>query len=185
MKLTISDAGGLAQALKYLRELRGRGERTLPLMQVIAQDLENSTRLRFTDGRDPNGVPWVPLSLATRIARARRASGGRVYTKDRRRTTAAFTRAFLAPTQPLRDTGRLANSITSRATNDYAEVGTNVVYAKTHQFGARQGQYGRTKRGAPIPWGNVPARPFLGLSDADRQLIVERVESFILGAMRP
>lgn len=183
MRITINDASGLANAMQAMAALRRRGERTLPLMQVIAQDLENSTKLRFKDGRDPNGVPWAPITLAAKLSRARRLASKSGQTL--RTMNVAKLRAFLGPAQPLRDIGLLADSITSRATNDYAEVGTNVVYAKTHQFGARQGQYGRTKRGAPIPWGNVPARPFLGLSDADRQLIVERVESFILGAMRP
>lgn len=182
MRISVSDAGGLAQALKYLRELRGRGERTLPLMQIIAQDLENSTRLRFTDSRDPNGVPWAPITLAAKLSRARRLASKSGQTL--RTMNVAKLRAFLGPAQPLLDTRVLANSITSRATNTYAEVGTNKNYAPTHQFGARQGQYGRTKRGAPVPWGNVPARPFLGLSDADRLLITERVEAFILGAVR-
>ncbi|MGB0955835.1 MAG: phage virion morphogenesis protein [Panacagrimonas sp.] len=36
------------------------------------------------------------------------------------------------------------------------------------QFGARKGAFGTTRRGAPIPWGDIPARPFLGISDEDR-----------------
>jgi phage gpG-like protein len=61
----------------------------------------------------------------------------------------------------LRDTGILANSISYNVLRKGVEIGTKVRYAGTHQFGARQGQYGRTKRGGPIPWGNIPARPFL------------------------
>lgn len=62
--------------------------------------------------------------------------------------------------QPLRDTGRLMNSITHRVTGNAVEIGTNVLYAPTHQFGAKQGAFGRTKRNGPIPWGDIPARPF-------------------------
>jgi phage gpG-like protein len=32
-------------------------------------------------------------------------------------------------------------------------------------FGARQGAFGRTRRNGPIPWGNIPARPFLPISE--------------------
>jgi phage gpG-like protein len=38
--------------------------------------------------------------------------------------------------QPLLDTGRLRSSITYVATSQFVEVGTNVRYARTHQFGA-------------------------------------------------
>jgi phage virion morphogenesis protein len=38
--------------------------------------------------------------------------------------------------QPLRDTGRLRNSIDYRASRDEVIVGTNVCYAIVHQFGA-------------------------------------------------
>lgn len=47
--------------------------------------------------------------------------------------------------QPLRDTGRLANSVTMRADNAGVTIGTNVQYARTHQFGAtitpKKGKY--------------------------------------------
>jgi len=70
--------------------------------------------------------------------------------------------------QPLRDTARLMNSITHVADNEGVEVGTNVAYAATHQFGATI-----TPKVAPWlvfqgPSGTVftkqvtvPARPFL------------------------
>lgn len=164
---------GLEQAQQALARLRDAGAKLRPLMQVIAQDLESSTRLRFQDGRDPSGKPWLPLSAATRFSRARKAAGGRVYTASRRRTTAAFTRAYLGNMQPLLDTGRLRNSITSRYGGDYAEVGTNVVYAPIHQFGGKAG------RGV-----NIPARPFIGMSADDRALVVERLRQHILGGAR-
>ena len=58
--------------------------------------------------------------------------------------------------RPLVDTARLATSIASSSGNYEAEVGTNVIYASTHQNGARRNQYGNG-----IPWGDIPARPFL------------------------
>jgi phage gpG-like protein len=60
-------------------------------------------------------------------------------------------------------------------------IGTNVIYAPTHQFGARQGQYGRyaTRRrtSIPIPWGDVPARPFLGVSAEDERVILNLIKA--------
>ena len=53
--------------------------------------------------------------------------------------------------------------------------GSPMVYAAAMQFGAAQGAFGRTRRNGPIPWGNIPARPFLGISADD--------ETNILGAL--
>ena len=127
-----------------VRSMLGRLQRNLddwtPAMKSIGEFLVGRIKLGFHDGSDPWGAPWLPLSAVT-VARRRQASG-----------------------QPMRDTGRLMNSITSRVTGPHTvDVGTNVKYAATHQFGARKGQYGRTRRGTPIPWGNVPARPFMPL----------------------
>jgi phage virion morphogenesis protein len=83
--------------------------------------------------------------------------------------------------QPLRDTGRLMNSITHNADDKGVEIGTNVCYAATHQFGATitagkasQGSACQPAQGAPFlvfpgPGGHpifakqvkIPARPFL------------------------
>lgn len=88
----------------------------------------------------------------------------------------------------LQDTGRLAASITKRATSTSAEVGTNVVYAAIHHFG------GRTKpriikprnkkalywpgarhpvKSVKHPGSKMPARPFMHLTDSDVADIIE------------
>lgn len=87
--------------------------------------------------------------------------------------------------------GQLKGSIHARATAEGAEVGTNLVYAATHQFGAS----GRTIRARNKPYlsfqmngrwvrkkqvtVNIPARPFLGVSDEDRQEIQDIVEEAV------
>lgn len=78
-----------------------------------------------------------------------------------------------------RSSGGLASSIQPHATNDEAVAGTNKVYAKTQHFGAKKGQFGRTKRGAPIPWGDIPARPFLKLGDGDLKKIKEKTIDYL------
>ncbi|RLC25798.1 MAG: phage virion morphogenesis protein, partial [Deltaproteobacteria bacterium] len=44
--------------------------------------------------------------------------------------------------QTLTDSGHLKNSIAIAAGKDSVAIGTNVIYAGTHQFGAEQGYYG-------------------------------------------
>ncbi len=60
----------------------------------------------------------------------------------------------------LRDTGRLMASLTYIAMPDGVVWGTNVVYA-------RMMHYGGTKAMFPRLWGDIPARPFLGMNDND------------------
>jgi phage gpG-like protein len=82
----------------------------------------------------------------------------------------------------LRDEGHLYASITHRASPTSVEVGSNAIYAAIHQFGGtikakdakalrfRIGDVWVTKESVTIP-----ARPFLGIDDDDRQMIVETV----------
>lgn len=68
--------------------------------------------------------------------------------------------------QPLRDTGRLAASVVAKPTGRGFAVGTGVVYAPTHQFGAtvrakRVRSLGTPKKGFFGASVTIPARPFL------------------------
>ncbi len=116
-------------------------------LEEIGAALEASTALRFEDQSGPDGIAWAPLSS---VSRARGREGGVI----------------------LSDTGRLGDSMTRRADDRQVEVGTNVIYAGTHQFGAARGAFGATAGGGPIPWGDIPARPFIGISAAAEAEIV-------------
>ncbi len=103
--------------------------------------------------------------------------------------------------QPLRDTGRLQNSITSRVSGKVVYVGTNVKYAAVQHFGAKKGSFGtvvahvkgheRTRNGATYqvrphtrrqkaPWGTIPARPFLLVQDEDKVAIRAVLADYIV-----
>ncbi len=69
--------------------------------------------------------------------------------------------------QILVDTGALKSSIGYEASPQMVAVGTSDVKAGTHQFGAPKGSYGTSKRGGPLPWGDIPKREFIGISEAD------------------
>lgn len=151
----------LSRLAKRLGDLR-------PAMAEIGAAMVNAKDLGFRAESDPWGKAWAPLSAVT-FARRRKGSK-----------------------RILRDTGHLQDSIAYTADGDSATMGvgvgvsTNVKYAGTHQFGARMGEYGRysqvsrrskfkegdfrrnagTVKGFPIPWGDIPARPFLPLSPA-------------------
>jgi len=146
-----------AEARQLLNELKTRLGDLGPVLEAVGQITQSGTQQRFVDQRGPDGQAWAPLSAVT-LARRRKAGRG---------------------AQILRDTGRLMNSISYRVGGESVSVFTNVIYAGTHQYGARKGAYGRTRRGAPIPWGHIPARPFLGYSSEDNEAVIEVLQGYL------
>lgn len=85
-----------------------------PVMREIAQMLEETTRLNFRNQGRPR---WLPLADSTKKERLSRNKGSSVL-------------------MILQDSGMLASSITPNYGPDYAEVGTNKVYAAAQHLGA-------------------------------------------------
>lgn len=113
-------------------------------LNAVAGLLESSTRKRFKTKTAPDGSRWAPLSLWT------------LYSKTTRRD--GKVRGSL-----LVDRGDLLESITSHATKNMAEVGTDRVYAAYLQTGTR----------------NMPARPIFGLSEQDRNDIRDALGNWL------
>lgn len=119
-----------------------------PLLLDIGEALVNSTRDRFSAQRGPDGQAWQTLSpryLATKSPN---------------------------PGKILQRRGDLVRQIFPQVEGTTLLVGTDRVYGAVHQFGALKGAFGKTRRGAPIPWGDIPARPWLGVSDDDANEII-------------
>ncbi len=117
---------------RTLDRLAAAGTDLTPAMRDIGEHLLNSTRERFASETSPDGTPWAPLTEATK-ARKRR-NRDKILTRD----------------------GFLRGNLAYRADADSVEVGSPSIYAGTHQFGAPAGSFG-----SGIPWGDIPARPFL------------------------
>ena len=129
------------------------------VMRAVAEGLRTSTQERFRTGNAPDGSSWEPSKRASE--------------KKRGKT--------------LVQSGALKNSIRARADATGAAVGTNKIYAATHQFGdertirAKNGKYLKFKVGGrfvsvPVVRVNIPARPFLGISQSDDEEIRELLE---------
>lgn len=119
-----------------------------PAFREMGEILHGSVMRNFAAGGRPQR--WRPNTPATIERKARKSRGRR-----RRRA--------IAGNKPLLDTGRLRASITYRATRDFAEVGTNVVYGPTHQFGR----------------GIIPARPFLAIQKEDEARMTRALERYL------
>ena len=119
-----------------------------PLLLDIGEALVNSTRDRFIAQRGPDGQTWKTLS--PRYLQTKSPNPGKI----------------------LQRRGDLVRQIFPQVEGATLLVGTDRVYGAVHQFGALKGAFGKTRRGAPIPWGDIPARPFLGISDDDAAEII-------------
>lgn len=161
LKWTMRDI--LEQVFGVEKRLRDRPK----MLRIVGQILVSSVQRNFEVGGRPD--KWEPLSEAT-LKKRRGSSPLRVQGMG----------------------GGLMGSIHAKVVGDEVHVGTNKVYAATHQFGAKQGfgtvmakvgahtrntkKYGTVKvkaheRKQKVPWGDVPARPFLLVQDEDRENI--------------
>ncbi len=133
---------------------------------ALAESLRTSTRERFRTEKSPEGKPWKQSIRASQ-------EGGSTLT----------------------DTAGLKNSIKSSADNSGFAVGTNKIYARTHQFGEEGRRItimAKTSKGLVFKIGDrwirkkqvsvnirIPARPFLGVSEEDMEEIKHTLEGVL------
>lgn len=123
------------------------------MLDQLGRQAVEQTQYHFIQQKSPSGAPWKPSK-----------------------------RAIKNPARPtLIDSGALLNSIEYVIAGDGFEVGSNLVYAATMNFGAKKGQFGAMRNGSPIPWGDIPARPFLGVSAEHKVKIADVVNKFLRG----
>lgn len=172
------DAAEVRRALQRLEE----SARDLqPVLRAIGELLVESTKERFRGGVGPDGSPWPPNRPSTVLAQLRRRAGADTL---RRGEAAPRVAAGSAGKRPLiGESRRLSSEIAYEVGPDQVAIGSSLVYAATQQFGAPRGAFGRTRRGAPIPWGDVPPRPFLGLSAVDDRSVVDAVEHVLASSL--
>ncbi len=171
-KISIDDE----QVLAALRSLRGRSENLAPLMQKLGEQLIESTQNRFSTATAPDGSPLAPNSEVT-ISRYLGLTRGN-FKKDGSRSKKGEARA--ASKKPLTgETGELRRQIHYRVVGNSLEVGSTMEYAAVQQFGRKKGESGSDRRGRPLPWGDIPARPFIGLSADDKSGIEQSISDYL------
>lgn len=134
-----------AELRAALRRIIGRLQEPRDVLDALGQAVQEHIAESFDTESDPHGRPWAPLSPVT-LARRRGDSA-----------------------QILRDNSLLMNSITRQVSDTAVTVGTKKPYATTHQFGAKKGAFGTyvgkgfggSTPTISIPWGDIPARPFI------------------------
>lgn len=135
-----------------------------PLMDDIGAHLEQMARDRIENTNvGPDGQPW-PVSLRAEL------DGGKT----------------------LFESGQLAASLTHLAGRDFAQIGSNLIYAGVHQEGAII----TGKNGGPLVFKladgqlvevqsvEIPARPYLGVSEDDQEEILALTADYLLAPVR-
>jgi phage virion morphogenesis protein len=144
--------GTAAQA--SLRGLLAGVDNPAPLLAQLGEYTLRTTRDRFKTQTAPDGTAWQ--ALVPWYKKEKSQNKNRVLT----------LRGFLR--------GQLVSQVVGGKS---VEVGSNLVYAAVHQFGATikpKSAKVLAFRGHVAESVTIPARPYLGLSEADKNELVER-----------
>ncbi len=133
------------QVNRLFSKLLNKTRNLRPVFRSIAEEVYNSVMENFRAESDPKGNKWRALAVRTIRERLYKHPG--------------------TPIHILHETGNLERSIHTKATNNYAMVGTSVEYSRAMQFGDAN------KR--------IPARPYLGVKNRDWENIKDIVKDYI------
>ena len=150
LRIEIEQQDRIMSALRELGDPSLRAE----VMEDIGSYGVTSTQQRFLEQKSPDGEGWEKSSRA-------KSKGG----------------------QTLRDRGNLFDSLTYSADSNSVAWGTNLIYAAIHQYGgeikAKNGGKLKFKVGGhfvQVDKVDMPARPYLGLTDEDEAEITDIVQ---------
>lgn len=120
----------------------------------IGELLLMSTQDRMNKGEDVDGNPFAPRSQTT---------------LDR------YKKRGLKFGAPLSQSGTMRKGVHYSHGADWLEIGSNAIQAAVMQFGAAKGTLGNGS-----PWGDIPERRFLGVSEEDEIGITETINEWLL-----
>lgn len=148
MKLNATGIDGLA---RKLQDVGARAKSLRPALEAGANDIKTLIDNAFYFSRDPEtGKPWRDIEQSTKDRRPQ-GDGGGVH-------------------KPLMDTGRLRQSIATKADARSIRFGTNVKYGPYHQYGTK----------------HIPQRRFIpesfnaGPAQKTAQKIVRRILNYLV-----
>ena len=135
----------------------------------MGEYLTSSIQERFRTSTAPDGSKWAANSETTYL----NILGKQHNRKDGKINAKGVNRVMSK--KPLVLSGTLRDQIHYQISGDLLLVGSNMIYAATQQFGAKKGEFGK---GAP--WGDIPAREYLGISIADQAELQNIVADHLL-----
>lgn len=159
-----ANVSGNERIQKVLRELAEsiNPQMKRELMSEIGKDYVDFVKTEvFDKQRSPQRKKWTKLRPVT--------------IKAKKRTAAIKGPEFIGTW-----TGYLRDSINFRVSGDSVFIGSDSIVAGTFHFKVAKGAFGADSRGNPIPWGDIPARPFLGVSERADKRILKVMNKFFI-----
>lgn len=154
------------------------------LMDQIGELLVDSTKQRFATSTAPDGSRWHENSEVTLLGYLDKYKGS--FRKKDGGLTQKGARRLGGKKPLIGESGSLSTTIAYKIEGvGTLIVGSPMEYSAAQQFGMKKGYAGSTKKGSPIPWGDIPAREFLGLSDQDNVMIIELSSDFLGRSFQP
>lgn len=177
ISITIKDKG----IQDLLKKLQKRMRSLKPVMGLIGEIVQESVEHNFEVGGRPR---WKQLSKTTRDRRAKQGQWpGQILVVHGK-------------------AGGLMGAINYRPAKDRVTIGAKKAHAALHQFGAKKGAFGTVQakvkehvrrrldggkttvkahtRKMHIPWGDIPARPFMMVQDEDWEEIGETLMDYLI-----
>ena len=140
-------------AMSTLQRLAQKAAHLGPVLRAIGEDLTESTKKRFESGSGPEGQAWA----ANKASTLEHKTGSRPLVGNSGGQAALGT--------------SIAYQLQG---SDGLLVGSGKEYAAMQQFGGTKAEF-------PHLWGDIPARPYLGLSAQDCKEIELTVEYYLMG----
>jgi phage virion morphogenesis protein len=134
------DLSELVEVQKYLEKLDLSENKKQELLANIGTVVVFQTRDRFKSKQNPTGLKWAPWS--------------KEYAKTRHNGHSL-----------LENEGYLEQSIVYKVSGNTVEIGSDEVYAGTHQYGHK----------------GIPARPYLGINQQNKKEIEREIIEYLKG----
>ena len=159
--------GSFKPMREALTRIAAIGREPQPVLAAAALPLEDNVRNRIETGTDPKGVKWSDYAPLNPL-----------YAQDK--------------TGPgiLKESGELQRTIESSVSGRTIIIGSPLLYSTIHQFGGViraknapalffvMGGHGFKRKSVTIP-----ARPYLGFSTQDREVLVTHLSEFFRKAV--
>nr|WP_294915360.1 phage virion morphogenesis protein [uncultured Neokomagataea sp.] len=156
--------GSFKPMVEALDRIAAIGKKPNAVLSAVGEQMIKATQERFYQQKGPDGKAWAPLNP--------------LYAATKSETRILFR------------TGALCNGIEKFVDGNRLVWGSDLEYASVHQFGAVIKP--KTAKQISFDIGGVffhrksvsiPARPYLGFTQADRETVIEELNEFLHRAL--
>ena len=156
IKITLNDT----QAVEKLHRIASQLKQPRKLYGVLGETLKKIHAERFKQEIDPEGKKWQPLS--------------------------PITQEIKGNDKILKHRGYLSQKLAYNYNNESVEFGSDAKYARLHQFGgvikpksSKRLVFGKKGNQVFAKASEVPARPWLGVSEQDEQKLLRKATALL------